>query len=103
MSIHSSSWKFNIVEGYDHGISKEKMFFFRQLIRPSMDLRASQVAQWQRICLQETQGLTPGSERSLREGNGNLLYDSCLGNPMDRGACKDIVHGVAKSQTWLSD
>ena len=28
MSIHSSSWKFNIVEGYYHGISKENMFFF---------------------------------------------------------------------------
>ena len=100
MSIHSSSWKFNIVEGYYHGISKENMFFFfRQLVRPSMDLRASQVAQWQRICLQETRGLTPGSERSSREGNGNPLYDSCLGNPMDRGACQDIVHGVAESDT----
>ena len=23
--------------------------------------------------------------------------------PMDRGACKGTVHGVEKSQTWLSD
>ena len=28
----------------------------------------------------------PGSGRSPGEGNGNPLQDSCLGNPMDRGA-----------------
>ena len=28
----------------------------------------------------------PGSGRSPGEGNGNLLQDSCLENPMDRGA-----------------
>ena len=28
---------------------------------------------------------------------------SCLENPMGRGAWRAIVHGVAKSQTWLSD
>ena len=33
------------------------------------------------------------------EGNGTPLQNSCLENPMDGGA----VHGVAKSQTWLSD
>ena len=27
---------------------------------------------------------------------------SCLENPMDWGAWQDAVHGVAKSQTWLS-
>ena len=31
-------------------------------------------------------GLTPGSERSPREGNGNPPQYSCLENPMDRGA-----------------
>ena len=36
------------------------------------------------------------------EGNGNPLQYSCLGNPMDRGACWFTVHGVAKSWTWLS-
>ena len=29
------------------------------------------------------------------EGNGNPLQYSCLENPMDRGAWKAIVHGVA--------
>ena len=31
-------------------------------------------------------GSTPGLGRSPREGNGNPLQYSCLGNPMDRGA-----------------
>ena len=44
-------------------------------------------------------GSVPGSGRSPGEGNGNLGQDSCLGTPMDRGACWDIVHGVAKEST----
>ena len=31
-------------------------------------------------------GSIPGSGRSPREGNGNILQYSCLENPMDRGA-----------------
>jgi len=34
--------------------------------------------------------------RSPEEGNGNLLQYSCLKNPMDRGAWRAAVHGVAK-------
>ena len=37
------------------------------------------------------------------EGNGNPLQYSCLGNPMDREAWWAKVHGVAKSQTQLSN
>ena len=37
------------------------------------------------------------------EGTGNPLQYSCLENPMDGGAWEAVVHGVAKSQTWLSD
>ena len=37
------------------------------------------------------------------EGNGTPLQDSCLENPMDRGAWWAAVHEVAKSQTRLSD
>ena len=48
-------------------------------------------------------GLIPGSGRSPGEGNGNPLWYSCLGNPMDRGAWQAVVHGVAKSWTGLSD
>ena len=39
----------------------------------------------------------------LGEGNGTPLQYSCLENPMDRGAWEAAVHGVAKSQTRLSD
>ena len=39
----------------------------------------------------------------IGEGNGIPLQYSCLENPMDRGAWWAAVHGVAKSQKWLSD
>ena len=45
----------------------------------------------------------PGSGRSPGEGNGYPLQYSCLENLMDGGAWWAIVHGVAKSQTWLSN
>ena len=48
-------------------------------------------------------GLIPGLGRSPGEGNGNPFQYSCLKNPMDRGAWWAIVHGVAKSWTWLSN
>ena len=47
-------------------------------------------------------GLNPGSGKSPGGGNGNSLQYSCLKNPMDRGAWWATVHGVTKSQTWLS-
>ena len=40
---------------------------------------------------------------SLGEGDGTPLQYSCLENPMDGGAWKAAVHGVAKSWTRLSD
>ena len=40
---------------------------------------------------------------SCGEGNGTPLRYSCLENPMDRGAWWAAVHGVAKSQTRLSN
>ena len=48
-------------------------------------------------------GLIPGSGRSPREGNGYPLQCSCLENPMDRGAWWATVHGVAESQTLVSN
>ena len=41
----------------------------------------------------------PGS--SVREGSGNPPQNSCLENPVDRGAWWVAVHGVAQSRTWL--
>ena len=40
---------------------------------------------------------------ALGEGNGTPLQYSCLENPMDGGAWWAAVHGVAQSQTRLSD
>ena len=48
-------------------------------------------------------GLIPGLGRSPGGGNGNPLQYSCLETPMDRGAWRATVHGVARSQTRLSD
>ena len=44
-------------------------------------------------------GSVCGSGRSPGEGNRNPLQYSCLGNPMDRGAWRAKVPGVAKSRT----
>ena len=44
----------------------------------------------------------PRSGGSPGEGNGNPLQYSCLGNPMDRRLWQAAVHGITKSQTWLS-
>ena len=38
----------------------------------------------------------PGSGKSPREGNGNLLLYSCLENSMDRGAWLVTVHKGSK-------
>ena len=38
----------------------------------------------------------PGLGRSPGERNDNPLQCSCLGNPMDRGAWRAVVHGVRK-------
>ena len=48
-------------------------------------------------------GLIPRLERSHGGGNGNPLQYSCLGNSMDRGIWQVTVHGLAKSQTRLSN
>ena len=47
-------------------------------------------------------GSIPGSGRSPGGRHGNPLQYSCLENPMDRGAWRATVHGVAKSRTRLS-
>ena len=43
----------------------------------------------------------PKGERG--EGNGTPLQYSCLENPMDGGAWKAAVHGVAEGRARLSD
>ena len=48
-------------------------------------------------------GSIPGLERSPSGGHGNPLQYSCLENLTDREAWWATVHGIAKSQTLLSD
>ena len=55
------------------------------------------------VCNAGDPGFIPGSGKSPGEGNGNPLQYSCLGNPMDRGAWRATVCGVAKSWTRLSN
>ena len=47
--------------------------------------------------MQENQVRSLGQEDPLKEGNGNLLQDSCLENSMDRRAWRATVCGVAES------
>ena len=53
--------------------------------------------------MQETRVQSLGREDPLEKGMATPLQYSCLENPMDRGAWWAIVHGLAKSQTQLSD
>ena len=46
-------------------------------------------------------GSIPGSGVSPGGGHGNLLPYSCLGNPMDGGAWRATIRGVATSWTQL--
>ena len=50
----------------------------------------------------EIQAQSLGWERLPGEGNGYSLQYSCLENSMDGRAWRATVHGVTKSQTWLT-
>ena len=53
--------------------------------------------------IQETKVQSLGWEDSPGGGNDNPLQSSSLGNSMDRGAWRAVVHGVTKSRTGLSN
>ena len=48
-------------------------------------------------------GLISRFRRFPGEGNGTPLQYSCLENPMDGGAWKAAVHGIAEGRTRLSN
>ena len=55
-------------------------------------------------CQAVNAGSIPGSGRSPREGHGNPLQYSCLGNPMDRGAWWAALHGIARvAHSWVTE
>ena len=47
--------------------------------------------------MQESQVPSLGQEDPLEKGMANPLQYSCPGDPMDRGAWRATVHGVAES------
>ena len=54
-------------------------------------------------CNLEDPGMEPGSRRSPGKGHDYPLQYSCMENSMDRVAWLATVHGVAKSQTGLTN
>ena len=72
---------------------------------PSKLPRASPVAQMVKNlhAMQETWVRSQGWEDPLQMDSGNLLWHSCLENPVDRGAWQATVHRVTKSRTQLSN
>jgi len=80
---------------------QKKMYVYRNMAR------VSQMAQWLRIHLQcrrhRRHEFNSWVRKIPRGGNGNPLQYSCLGSPMDRGACWAAVHGVTKSWIRLSN
>ena len=54
-------------------------------------------------CSAGDQGSVPEFRGSPGEGNGSSLQYSCLENLLERRAWRATVHGVARSQTQLSD
>ena len=60
----------------------------------------NQLAKKKNVCKVEDLGLIPGMGRSPGEGHDSILAWRI---PVDRGAWRVTVHGVAKSQTQLSD
>ena len=54
-------------------------------------------------CIAGDPGSVPGLGRFLEEWNDYPFQYSCLENAMDKGAWQATVHGVPKSQTWLSN
>ena len=61
-----------------------------------------QFSKWASLIAQKVKNL-PTMWETIGEGNGYPLQHSSLENSMNRGAWRATVHGVAKSQTWLSD
>ena len=68
----------------------------------SPDIAVCQVVQTAKnLTAMPIPGLILESGRS--PGEGSPLHYSCLENPIDRGAWLATVHGIARSQTGLSD
>ena len=103
MNLDLPSFQIQTFTAQNFPVSTENAFLMFDM--RYFNRRVSLVAQWQRIRLQmqETQVQSLIQEDPPGEGNGNPLQCSCLGHPVDKGAWRDTVRGVAESLTWLSD
>ena len=81
---------------------RKVFFFFFKSLRHSRGFPSGSDSK-ESACNARDLGSIPESGRSPGERNGNPLQYSCLENSRDRGAWRVTVHGVAKSQTQLSD
>ena len=87
--------------GFDPWVRK---ILWRRAWHPTpVFFRASQVAQWVKnlSAMQDMWIRFLGQKDPLEEGMATHSKYSCLENPMDRGAWRVTVHGVAKSRTRL--
>ena len=79
-------------------------FFIVQLSHPYMTTgKTIALTRWTFVGIVMSLLFNMLSKLVIREGNRNPLQYSCLGNPMDGEAWWAPVHGVAQSQTQLSD
>ena len=67
---------------YDLSLLKSINLFVTEYGRIPWQLRGKEST-----CKVGDMGQIPGSGRSSGEGKGSPLQSSCLGNPIDRGAC----------------
>ena len=86
-----------------------RMWGFTRNLPQIIGYKCSQVAQWWKLPANvrdaRDEGLTPGSGRSTRAGNGNPFWYSCLENPMDKGAWQATAPASQKQldpTEWLS-
>ena len=75
--------------GHDSGPPRSALKFSRNLEPGGSDGKES-------ACNAGDPGPIPELERFRGEGHGSPLQGSCLENPIERGAWRATVHGVAK-------
>ena len=81
----------NLIIPYDHNILLRNIFIWK-IIYSRLHLGFPSSSMVKNLPAGDV-SLIPGSGRCPREGNSNLLQDSCLENPVDRGDWQATVHG----------
>ena len=105
--LQSTGSESDTAEWLTHTCTNTQCFWCTCFIQIHNSIWASQVAQGSRNCLplqemQEIQLWSPGRGDPSEE---EMATHSSIpaAEPMDRGAWQTTVHGVTKSQSWLSE